>query len=83
MEERRTMTIDERLDRLVERHEALAQSVDLLVGSTRDLRVIAEAALRRGEDERVRAQEQRERDAQYLRAISEILKHWANGEGGK
>lgn len=68
------MTIDERLEKLVERHEALAQSVDLMVGSMRDLRVIAEAAL-------TRQQEQRERDAQYLRAISEVLKHWANGEG--
>ena len=67
------MTIDERLERLVERHEALAQSVDLLVLSSRDLRAVAEAALRR-------QQEQRERDAQYLRAISEVLKHWANGE---
>ena len=32
------MTIDERLDRLTERHEALAQSLELLVASTRDLR---------------------------------------------
>jgi hypothetical protein len=67
------MTIDERLEALVERHEALAQSVDLLVLSSRDLRAVAEAALRR-------QQEQRERDAQYLRAIGEVFKHWANGE---
>lgn len=30
------MTIDERLDRLTERHEALTQSVELLVRSTSD-----------------------------------------------
>lgn len=77
------MTIDERLERLVERHEALAESVDMLVASTRDLRAVAEAALRRGEEERARQREQRERDAQYLRAISEVLKHWANGENGE
>ncbi|MGD0512521.1 MAG: hypothetical protein ABSA29_04415 [Terriglobales bacterium] len=32
------MTIDERLDRLTERHEALAQSLELLHASTQDLR---------------------------------------------
>lgn len=31
------MTIDERLDRLVERHEALAQSVELLVADGKEL----------------------------------------------
>jgi hypothetical protein len=31
------MTIDERLDRLVERHEALSQSVELLTKDVRDL----------------------------------------------
>ncbi|HZP25271.1 MAG TPA: hypothetical protein VFB04_17655 [Terriglobales bacterium] len=31
------MTIDERLDRLVERHEALAQSVELLTKVVREL----------------------------------------------
>ena len=33
------MTVDERIDRLVERHEALAQSVELLRASTEELRV--------------------------------------------
>ncbi len=37
------MTIDERLDRLVERHEALAQSLELLHASTMDLRASVEA----------------------------------------
>jgi prefoldin subunit 5 len=32
------VTIDERLDRLVERHEALTESVELLAAETRDLR---------------------------------------------
>jgi hypothetical protein len=32
------MTIDERLDRLTERHEALAQTVELLAMETRELR---------------------------------------------
>ena len=32
------MTIDERLQRLVERHEALTQSVELLAKETRELR---------------------------------------------
>jgi prefoldin subunit 5 len=31
------MTIDERLDRLVERHEALSQSLDLLTADVREL----------------------------------------------
>jgi uncharacterized 2Fe-2S/4Fe-4S cluster protein (DUF4445 family) len=31
------MTIDERLDRLVDRHEALAQSVELLTKDVREL----------------------------------------------
>jgi len=31
------MTIDERLDRLVERHEALSQSVELLTKDVREL----------------------------------------------
>ena len=33
-----TMTTDERLDRLVERHEALTQTVELLAIETRELR---------------------------------------------
>jgi hypothetical protein len=32
------MTIDERLDRLTERHEALTQSVELLAIETRELK---------------------------------------------
>lgn len=36
------MTIDERLERLVERHEALTGSVELLAIETRDLRAAIE-----------------------------------------
>ena len=35
------MTTDERLDRLTERHEALTQSIELLLVETRELRAIA------------------------------------------
>ena len=35
------MTIDERMDRLTERHEALTQSAELLLAETRELRAIA------------------------------------------
>ena len=34
------MTIDERLDRLTERHEALTQSVELLATETRELKTV-------------------------------------------
>jgi len=38
-----TMTIDERLERLTERHEALAQSLELLSHEVRETRAAAEA----------------------------------------
>ena len=37
------MTIDERLERLTERHEALAQSLELLTHEVRETRAAAEA----------------------------------------
>jgi archaellum component FlaC len=37
------MTIDERLERLADRHEALAQSLELLTHEVRELRATAEA----------------------------------------
>jgi hypothetical protein len=36
------MTFEEKLEGLRERHEALTQSVELLLGETSDLRVVAE-----------------------------------------
>jgi hypothetical protein len=67
------MTIDERLEKLVGRHEALAQSVELLAASTRDLRAVVEAQI-------ARERERDERDRQYLRALADVLKQWANGK---
>jgi hypothetical protein len=53
-----------------ERLEALAQSVELLAGSTRDLRAVAEATLER-------QKEQHERDVQFMRLIADVLRQWA------
>jgi hypothetical protein len=36
------VTIDERLDRLTERHEALTQGAELLLVETRELRALAD-----------------------------------------
>ena len=55
------MTIDERLDRLVERHEALSQTVELL---TRD---IAEQSKQIAAHSR-----QLEQDAEHIRALVRI-----------
>jgi predicted AAA+ superfamily ATPase len=51
------MTTDERLDRLTERHEALTQSVEMLLMETRELRDIAtkHAESLRADDEHIRA----------------------------
>jgi archaellum component FlaC len=55
-----TMTIDERLDRLTERHEALTQTVELIAAELQTLRVLAQQD---GENIRalVRIAENRER----------------------
>ena len=55
------MTIDERLDRLVERHEALTQSVELLAMETRELRA-AVSDLRAAVSE----------DGEHIRALARI-----------
>ena len=39
------MTIDERLDRLTERHEALAQSLEILTADVREMQSTAKALL--------------------------------------
>jgi hypothetical protein len=53
------MTIDERLDRLTERHEALAQSIELLVAEGREqterIRALERLAQQDGENIRVLA----------------------------
>ena len=55
------MTIDERLDRLTERHEALAQSIELLVAEGRE------------QTERIRALERlAQQDGENIRALARI-----------
>jgi hypothetical protein len=62
------------MDNQEERHKALAESVELLAGSTHDLRAVIEAQL-------ARERERRERDRQFLNAIADVLKAWArNGD---
>ncbi|HEX4545750.1 MAG TPA: hypothetical protein VH110_05280 [Candidatus Acidoferrum sp.] len=57
-----------------ERHRALAESVELLAGSTRDLRAVVEADL-------ARTRERAERDRKYLDVIADVLKRWASENG--
>lgn len=79
-EDRTPLTIDQRLEKLVERHEALSQTVELLADSTRDLRAVVEAEIGRGRERDQRQHERDERDRKYLLALSDVLKHWANGD---
>lgn len=69
-------TIDERLEALTMNLEIVTRDVEMLAGSAKDLRASVEATLTRQRGER-------ERDAQYLRLIGEILSRWANGENGQ
>jgi len=62
------MTIEERLDRLTERHEALTQSVELLLVETRELRAGQE---KNGEHLRVITRAI-ELDAENIRALARI-----------
>lgn len=71
-EDRAPLTIDQRLEKLVERHEALSQTVELIAASTRDLRVVVEAEIER-------QQQRNKRDRQYLKLVAAVLEHWANG----
>jgi hypothetical protein len=57
------MTIDERLERLTERHEALTQSVELLVAENRQAR----------EDTKTRGAQQDERMAQIMEAVNRLV----------
>lgn len=74
------MTIDERLEKLVERHEALRESVELLAGSTSDLRAVIEAETQRGRERDQLDRDRLARDREYLKLIADVLKHWANGQ---
>lgn len=66
---------DRRIERLTERHEALAQSVELLRGSVSDLTAVARVLVN---DTR----ERESRDRQYFRALAGLLSSWA-GENGE
>ncbi len=55
------MTIDERLERLVDRHEALAQTVEILTHDVRGLQDIATKQLATAE-----------RDGENIRALARI-----------
>jgi hypothetical protein len=70
-------------DELEQKHKALAESVELLAGSTHDLRAIAETLLAREQEQRVREALRWERDSRFLTAIAQILDTWAKptGEG--
>ena len=73
-------TIDERLDRLVERHEALAQSIELL---TADVHQMQETA--RQDHIRMLEMDARERKgrAAILTGIAAYLRALDNGEEGR
>jgi phage-related minor tail protein len=72
------MTIDERLDRLTERHEALTQSVELLLVETREMRG-AQAAYEAAQgktDEQIRKITRAiELDAENIRALARIAEN--------
>ena len=63
---------DRRIDALTTRHEALAESVELLRGSVSDLTASVHAMVRN-------THERGERDRQYLEALADLLKFWAQG----
>jgi len=62
------MTFEESLDRLKERHEALAQSVELLLQETRELRARSETLLATAEAHNVSL----DKDAEHIRALVRI-----------
>jgi len=66
------MTIDERLDRLTERHEALTQSVELLLIETREMRARQEAAQEKTDDQIRKITTAIELDAENIRALVRI-----------
>ncbi len=62
------MTFEESMDRLKERHEALAQSVELLLAETRELRVTAEQHNITAEQHNISLQ----RDSEHIHALVRI-----------
>ena len=69
---------DERMDRLTERHEAVAVSMELLQSTVHELSGTMRSLVQRDA-------ERAERDKRYLLALSGLLKSWAGriGEKGK
>jgi len=65
---------DRRMDRLTERQEALAQSVEMLHDSFTELSAIVRADV-------TAARDQRERDRRYFHALARLLESWSGGEG--
>ena len=72
-------TIEERFEKLLERHEALSMNLELLADYSRDLRAVVEAEISRDRERDQRQREREERDRKYLTALADVLKHWANG----
>jgi hypothetical protein len=72
--EERFKKLEEADERIRERHEALAQSVELLRGSVSDLTAVAHQLV-------ADRKEERERDRQYLKALASLLEHWAGRNG--
>ena len=67
------MTVDERIEALVARHEALAQSVELLVSAQHE----TELRLQRLEAAQARTDEQMKRTDEYFRTLAEM---WGDHE---
>ena len=61
---------DRRMDRLTERQEALAESVEMLNHGFVELSSIVRGNI-------TAIKEQRERDKQYFRALARLLESWA------
>jgi len=68
------MKTDERLDRLVVRHEALSQSVEMLFHSTQELRKSTEETRKSVEELRKNAKQQRESIDDVLKGIASLAK---------
>jgi hypothetical protein len=69
------MTIDERLDRLTERHEALTQSVELLLLETREMRARQEATQEKTDEQIRKITTAIELDAENIRALARIAEN--------
>ena len=81
----RKPTIDERLDRLTERHEALTQTVELIVAMQRENEERFEERFAKNEKRFAQIAANQERDAEHINAlvrIAEIHEHRLSGLEG-